>query len=127
MGDVVFYNNDTKAIVYKNKSNAEYHINFIDNSSMNIEYIYNNKVLFKFTDKLLDCNNLQSFIRIMKNKNYQFENGKLVAKSKLHSLPKIKQLKKDSYYLNNFITFDIETKNEIMKLYPMQSLILMAK
>ena len=109
-GKVIFYNNNEKAIVYKNKSNSEYHITFKDSNTMEVLYQLNNKTLLKFRDKLIDSNNLKTFIRHVNNKEYQFENGDLICKSKIYNLPKIKTLKRQPYLIHRFLTLDIETK-----------------
>ena len=109
-GDVVFFNNDTNALVFKNKSKAEYHITFIDEKSMNIKYQLNDKVLLEFTDILQDKNNLSTFTRTIQNKKYYFRNGEIISKIKIYKVKKILTLKKQPYYINKFITLDIETK-----------------
>ncbi len=109
-GDVVFFNNDTKALVFKKRSKAEYHITFIGKNSMNIKYKLNDKVLLEFTDILRDLNNLSTFTRIIQNNKYYFEKGEIISKIKLHKVNKILTLKKQPYYINKFITLDIETK-----------------
>lgn len=70
-GEVNFMFNETTAIVYKFKSKAEYHVTF-NGLTMNVEYAYKGKTLFKFKDELLDRDNLGTFKRIIKNQTYHF-------------------------------------------------------
>lgn len=109
-GDVIFYNNDQKALVYKNKSKAEYHIKFNDNYSMNVDYKLNNKSIIQFKDTLLDNNDLSTFIRDFENKTFKFDKGKLTSKIKSYIFNQIEALQRRHYYVNEFITLDIETK-----------------
>nr|YP_010044428.1 DNA polymerase [Trametes coccinea]QPF23669.1 DNA polymerase [Trametes coccinea] len=102
--------NDTTAIVYKFNSTAEYHVKF-NGLSMEVEYVYKGKTLFKFIDELLDKENLGSFNRIIKNQKYQFLDGKILYKERICNYKIIKPLLAKPYYNNKFITMDLETRN----------------
>lgn len=108
-GNVQIFNEDKEAIVYKFKSKFEYHIKFINHSTMETKYKFNNKLLFTFTDELKDKNNLGTFTRKLDNYEYHFENGNLLLKSKIYKTDNIKKIGKKPIYINRFLTMDLET------------------
>ena len=78
-GNIHFYNDYTKAIVYKSKSKGEYHISLFKDYTL-IELRVDNKVIIKFKDSILDVNDLTTFQREIKNQKYIFEKGNLKLK-----------------------------------------------
>jgi hypothetical protein len=79
-GKTIFIN-DYKAIVYKLYSDVIYYIN-INEKHIEVKYTISNKCLFIFTDTMSDKSDLSSFIRVIKNQEYIFENGQLIVKTK---------------------------------------------
>ena len=109
-GDVNFMFNETTAIVSKFNSKAEYNVRF-NGLTMDVEYVYKGKTLFKFKDELLDRDNLGTFKRMIKKQTYHFLDGKLLYKERFCNYKMIKPLQAKPYHNNKFITMDLETRN----------------
>ncbi len=84
MGRTVFIN-DYKAIVYKFNSDVICHINIFNNYTQ-VKYTISNRVLFNFTDTMRDNSDLSSFVRVIKNQEYIFENGQLLVKKSIKKM-----------------------------------------
>ncbi len=73
LGDYMFTNDYTSAIVYKPNSKAIYHITLFDSYQL-VELKLGDKIIISFKDIMLDSNNLNSFKRIIDSQEYIFEN-----------------------------------------------------
>nr|YP_010561575.1 hypothetical protein OSR58_mgp15 [Ganoderma flexipes]UYX56946.1 hypothetical protein [Ganoderma flexipes] len=122
-GGVDFVLDGKEAIVYKRHSSAIYHVKFLTNKKMQVDYRINNKTLITFTDELLDINNLSTFKRTIKNqaiyfikiKKYIFlfyKDGEIDYKEKFYNFPFIKKLNPKAFLIEKFLVMDIETYKE---------------
>lgn len=111
-GNTHFYSNYTKAIVYKAKSNREYHIKIYDNYTL-VDLKIDNKTLLSFKDSLLVENSydLTSFKREFKNQTILIENSELKLKTINRKTKYITKIKPSISLSDKFITMDIETRN----------------
>jgi len=107
-----FYSNYTKAIVYKARSNREYHINIFDNYIL-VALKIDNKTLLNFKDTLLLENSydLYSFKREFKNQTFIVENSEIVLKYINRKTKFISKIKPSISLSEKFITMDLETRN----------------
>ena len=108
-GGVDFVLDDKEAIVYKRYSSAIYHVKFLKNNKMQVQYRIKNKTLITFTDELLDINNLGTFKRTIKNQAIYFKDGKLDYKEKFYNFPLIQKLNPKAFLIEKFLVMDIET------------------
>jgi hypothetical protein len=108
-GQVHFYNNYSKAIVYKLNSKLEYHINLFSNYQ-EVDLKIENKVILSFKDFIKDIGNLSTFERIVNNQKNIFEDGKLIYKEILRKVPFLKKINPSIYISKNIITMDLETR-----------------
>nr|YP_009487201.1 hypothetical protein [Russula abietina]AWB36103.1 hypothetical protein [Russula abietina] len=91
-------------IIQNNKGQT---VELIKSDKINsIEFFKNGISLIKFKDILINSN---SFIRIIDNKQYHFENGIQILTSINLKTKFISKMKEHAKEINNFITFDIET------------------
>ena len=117
-GNIHFYRNYTKAIVFKLNSKIEYHVSLYSTYQV-IELKIDDKLLLTFTDYIKDVNNLSSFERKINNQRYIFEEGILTYKEILRKVPFLKKIKPSIYPSKNIITMDLEARiiNNIMEPY----------
>jgi DNA polymerase family B len=104
-------NDFNKIIIKPTKKDctALYHVTLFDDYNF-VEYKVNDTVILKFTDQILDKNNLNTFRRTVDDKKiFDFVNGEVVLKRKKTSLFKIEKLKEEKSFNNKIITMDIET------------------
>src|SRR5216683_1400428 len=73
LGDYMFTNDYTSAIVYKPNSKAIYHITLFDSYQL-VELKLDNKIIIIFKDIIIDSNNLNSIKKNIDSKKYIFEN-----------------------------------------------------
>src|SRR5216684_1806808 len=73
LGDYMFTNDYTSAIVYKPNSKAIYHITLFDSYQL-VELKLGDKIIISFKDIMFDSNNLNSFKIIIDSQEYIFEN-----------------------------------------------------
>lgn len=116
-GDAQFYNDYSKAIVYKKKSKGEYHISLFKNYSI-IELIVENKIIIRFKDSILDINDLSSFQREIKNQTYLFDKGKIILKKIVRETNFISKINQSVSLSDKILTMDLETRNIKGKLIP---------
>lgn len=107
--------NDYKAIVYKKNSDVIYYINIYE-KHIEVNYSISNRIIFSFTDTMSDKSDLSSFIRVIKNQEYIFENGQLIVKKVLRKCSYLQSINLSPFLDNNYITMDLETyiNNEIV-------------
>lgn len=116
-GNIHFYNDYTKAIVYKSKSKGEYHISLFKDYTL-IELRVDNKVIIKFKDSILDVNDLTTFQREIKNQKYIFEKGNLKLKKIVRETNFISSINQSVSLSEKVLTMDLETRNINGKLIP---------
>lgn len=120
-GQYFFEENYTKATVFKSNSKAVYKI-LVKERKLLVDYIINDKIIFKFEDLLEDKFNLDCFTRNIYLKNnkftYKFIDGKIVLILKDIKSKYISKLRLDEYYKNNFVTLDLETQVINNKIIP---------
>lgn len=109
-GNTHIYNDYSKAIVFKSKTNSEYHISIYDNYTL-VDLKCENKVILSFKDSMLDVNDLSTFKREFKNQSFIFENGNLKLKTIKRNTRFITSLKPSISLNEHFITMDLETRN----------------
>jgi hypothetical protein len=99
-------------ILRKNNSDITYHIK-IAKKFNTIELINkNNTKILVFKDYIISSN---QFKRNIKNKNYFFENNKLTVITWEIKLNILKTLDKNAKINEKFLTYDLETRNSIIK------------
>ena len=96
------------AIVLKYKSKAKYYIT-INEYSLYVELCLNNKILFNFTDTMLERNSLTFFSRNLKTHNYIYKDNKLIIKEIERKCKYLKTSKKDLNLVKKILTMDLET------------------
>src|SRR5882757_676034 len=106
-GRTIFIN-DYKAIVYKNNSEVICYINIFDKYT-EVKYSISNRIIFSFIDTMKDNSDLSSFVRVIKNQEYIFENGQLIVKKVLRKCSYLQSIKLSPFLENKFITMDLET------------------
>jgi hypothetical protein len=109
-GEVKFNKNYTEAKVYKPKSKGVYCIK-INKSSLDVDFVLHDKIFLSFKDELSsDKNDLNTFVRTFKNYTYNIVNGKVLLKRKTVVVSKLKPIKEQISFKDNFLTMDIETR-----------------
>lgn len=116
-GEVIFMPNEIEGIVYKYKSSGIYHFK-INKYKLHVELRYKNKVVVKFTDELLDKENLGTFKRTINNHTYYFEDSNVLFNSLTFTKPYINPIFKSPYLQEKIITMDLETRTIEGKMYP---------
>jgi hypothetical protein len=117
-GNITYLNDEcSKAIIYRVKSKAEYHVSLYSDYLL-VDIKYKDKTIIHFKDIMLDNTDLSSFKRIIDKHEYLFRNGELILKSKKIITPFLSKIKQDSYMSTNFITMDLETRKIDNVLYP---------
>ena len=109
-GNIHFYSNYTKAIVFKYKSKGNYHITIMTNYII-VDLMVDNKIILQFKDTMLDVNNLNTFSREINNQKYIFKDGELILKQIIRKTKFISSVKPSIYLSDKFVTMDLETRN----------------
>nr|YP_009493134.1 hypothetical protein [Ganoderma leucocontextum]AWJ63929.1 hypothetical protein [Ganoderma leucocontextum] len=76
-GKVNWMNNEQEAIVYNYKSQGIFYVK-IENNKYYVEFKFGDRVVYKFTDELLNPGNLTESKRIVKRHTYHFCDGDIV-------------------------------------------------
>jgi hypothetical protein len=136
-GETTFFDDYSKAIVFKSKSKLEYHVSLF-NDHLIAEVKYDEKTLFTFTDtrsssqlfekdypsfmdRVSDLNDLSTFTRKLevhsclkketkRTLNYIYIKGKCVLKTISRNCKYLKPSLEATYRSHKFLTMDIETK-----------------
>ena len=101
--------NNYYAEVQKFNSNSIYYIEITDRK---LKVILKNKnyTLFEFTDRIIENAKLNSFVRIIKNQEYIFIDGKCVFKQIKKETKFLKPLIANAFMSSKFMTMDLETR-----------------
>jgi hypothetical protein len=100
---------ENKYIIYKNKSNLEYHVELFDNYQL-VEIKLEDKVLLSWKDIMRAKFDLSTFERVIKNQEYVFVEGKLIVKKIKKRVSFLSKVKQNIHNSKNFITMDLETR-----------------
>ena len=109
-GHCIFNNDYQSAIVYKQHSTSEFHIQ-IQDRSLHVELKIGDKVLLTFTDTMVDKTDLSTFNRVVKGQKYYYEEGKIFLKQIEKKAQYLTKLRKSNVMSEHFITMDLETRN----------------
>ena len=96
-------------IIKKHNSKLYYHINIFENY-LSIDLKIKDKIIFKFTDTLIEKGKLDSFIRKINNQEYIFIDGKLIIKKVIKHTKYLTKLIPDGFINNKILTMDLETR-----------------
>lgn len=107
-GEIIFSEDYKNAEIKKNEK-TKYKINILDNF-YKVEVIINDSIILTFKDEILDKNNLNSFIRTVKNREYIYINGEIILKTIERKNKYLKIKSRDLITSTKFLTMDIETK-----------------
>lgn len=116
-GKVHYMNNEQEAIVYKYKSQGIFYVK-IETNKYHVEFKFGDRVVYKFTDELLNPGNLTEFKRTVKRHVYYFCDGDIVFHSQTFKKNYFKAIKQHLHINEKFITMDLETKEVDGKLVP---------
>jgi len=108
-GDTTFYDDFTKAIVYKLNSDIIYDITINSDHTL-IDLKINNNIVLTFKDVMIDNNDLSNFKRITKDHEYIFDNSKIVFKKITRKVNFIKPIKPSINLNTNYLVMDFETR-----------------
>jgi hypothetical protein len=107
-GDYEISDDYKYAIVHKYKSKAKYYIRIKENS-LNVDLKLNGKNLYRFTDTMLDKEDLTHLAIKLKTHSYIYKNGNLILKEIERKFKYLKPIKKNLILNKDLITMDIET------------------
>ena len=113
----VISSNDNFVLVQRDNGKTFYHITIYDKYIV-VKIIFKDKILLEFKDTVNNTGNLDSFTRNIKNQEYVFKDGILKVKKILRKCKKLSKIKKVSFYNDNFLTMDLETRTIENKMIP---------
>jgi len=110
-GDVTLNKDCTKALILLNNKRTYFNVVLYDSYiEVKVCSIITEKILFNFTDFMLDRDNLSTFKRIIGKQTYIFKDGIKKLVSVVRIVKFIDKIKTSINRTNNFITIDLETR-----------------